>query len=455
MGNNKYDVVVAGSGLGGLCSAALLARHDYKVLLVEKLERLGGRFSTIEQEGFKVPTGAVAIATRGVIEETFKDVGAPFDVREIGGTSVWIEGQWHELPEKGQIRALLSLLDRVGASKMKILGHLAQKAAAEKIVGVFRKDSSALADPANTISFREWLSQYTDDKRVLQVFHALTSAISTVNDFEYPVSHWFTYVSAAGQGGMPYHGLAPRGNIELANALAATVKTRGGDVWTDSPIEQITIKEGNVTGLVVSKEGSKVEVDTRVLISNMGPKKTVELAGRSNFNADYLKQVDDLKASPIVHTLIASDKPLVDAAGGLLIVGSRRLVTAIPMTSYCPELAPPGQHLTVAWGTPASCLQHIDKEEEAKANLEDIREVFSDFDKHGRILRMDVRDIDDDFPALRSWMGYDMPQETPLPNLLHVGDAVKPFGWEGLAACAKGARIAVDRVRKQFKPGDK
>lgn len=450
---NKYDVIVAGSGIGGLCSAALLARHGYRVLLLERLERLGGRFSTIEQEGFKVPTGAVAIATRGVIEETFKEVGATFDAPEIGGTSVWFEGEWYDLPEKGQIRALFSILDKVGASKAKILGRLAQGVATEKIIGAFRKISGTPMDPSSKVSFREWLSQYNDDERVFKVFHALTSAISTVNDFEYPAAHWFAYVSSAGQGGMPYHGVAPRGNIELANSLAATVKMRGGDVWTSCPVGKIIIQKGRVTGVVVRKNGNELEAETGVLISDMGPKRTVELAGRSNFDAGYLKQVDALRTAPIVHTLVASDKLLVKPAGGLLIVGAKRIVTGVPMTAHCPELAPPGQHLMVVWGTPASCLKHINKEEEAKANLEDIREVFPDFDRHGRILRMDVRDIDDEFPALRSWMGYDLSQTTPIPNLYHVGDAVKPFGWEGLAACAKGARIVVDEVRKRFKPG--
>ena len=455
MTNSQYDVVVAGSGIGGLCSAALLAHHGYKVLLVEKLDRLGGRFSTIEQEGFKLPTGAVAIASRGVIEETFKEVGATFDVREVGHSTVWMEGEWQELPEKGQIRALFSILDKIGADKAKILGRLAQKAATEKIFRAFRQDSLTAADPTSKVSFREWLSQYTDDERVLKVFHALTSAISTVNDYEYPVAHWFKYVSSAGQGGMPYHGVAPGGNIELANSLANTVKARGGDVWTSCPVRQITIQKGTVSGLVIVKDGREVEVETRVLISDMGPEKTMELAHRSNFSADYLKQVDTLRPSPIVATLVASDKPLVDTSGTLLIIGARRIVAGVPMTKHCPELAPPGQHLMVVWGTPASCLHHVDKDEETRLNLQDIREVFPDFDKHGRILRMDVRDIDDDFPALRSWMGYDIPQETPIANLYHVGDAVKPFGWEGLAACAKGAKLAVEQVRKRFRPGER
>lgn len=451
MGNNKYDIVVAGSGIGGLCSAALLARHGYKVLLVERLERLGGRFSTIEQEGFKLPTGAVAVATGGILEKTFKEVGATFDVRKVGITTVWIQGQWHELPQKGQLRALFSLLDTIGASKAKIVGRLAQGVATEKILGAFRKGGSALTDPRNKMSFRDWLKQYTNDERVLELFHALTSAISTVNDFEYPVSHWFTYTSKAGQGGFTDMGIPCKGNIELANSLAATVKVRGGDVWPSCPVEQIRIKQGRVTGVVVRRDASEVEVETKLLISNLGPKKTVELGGRGNFDADYLKQVDALRPAPIVATLVASDKPLVDAPGPLLIAGAKRIVTAILMTKLCPELAPPGQHLMVTWGTPASCLHHVDKEEEAKLNLQDIRAVFPDFDKYGRVLRMDVRDIDDEFPAYRSWIGYDMPQETPLPNLYHVGDAVKPFGWQGLSACTKGAWIVVDRVKKEFK----
>ncbi len=205
--------------------------------------------------------------------------------------------------------------------------------------------------------------------------------------------------------------------------------------------------------MVISKDGAKLEIEGGILVSDLGPKATVELVGRDNFDADYLKQVDALMTAPIVHTLVASDKPLSGIQGIALIAGTKRIVTAIQMTNRCPELAPPGQHLMVCWGTPASSLHHVDKEEEARLVLEDIREVFPDFDKHGRILWMDVRDIDHEFPAYRSWMGYDMPQETPIPNLFHVGDAVKPFGWEGTVACAQGARLLVGELRKRFKPG--
>jgi len=78
--------------------------------------------------------------------------------------------------------------------------------------------------------------------------------------------------------------------------------------------------------------------------------KTVELSGRENFNLDYLAQIDNLIAPPIVETMVASDKPLVDFEGALLIAGVRRIVVGLPATNICPELAPPGQHLTILWG---------------------------------------------------------------------------------------------------------
>ena len=449
----KYDVVVIGSGIGGTCCAALLAHSGYRTLLVEKLDRLGGRFSTVEQEGFKLPTGAVAIATRGVIPEIWEECGAEFDVRETAAMIMWLEGKWHEIPEKGQLRAFLSILEKAEEDRAKVVGHVIRRIAAEKIVGAFR-GGPPKEKPGETMSFRDWLRQYTDNEKVLQMFHALTSAISTVNDYEYPASHWFAYISKAlgGQGGLTYYAVAPQGNLNVIESLANTVKARGGDVWTSSPAKRILVDGGQARGVIIQRDGGEVEIPAGVVICNGGPKSMVELAGRESFDAGYLKEVDNMRAAPIVATLIASDKPLTPARGTALIVGARRIVASVAMSSLCPELAPPGQHLMIVWGTPASCLQHMNIEEEIKANTEDIREVFPDFDKHGRILKVTAHDIDDEFPALRSWMGYDLKPETAVRNLYNVGDGVKPFGWEGLAASAQGARLLANEVKKRHKP---
>ena len=449
---NEYDIAVIGSGIGGLCSAALLAHEGYNVILVETLERLGGRFSTIEYEGFKITTGALGIPTKGVVEDIYRQVGADFDVTDVSNTSLWIDGNWYELPQKGQIGFLLSIVNAIGEEKAKLIGRFTQRVAEEKIKSAFRQGVEHGKPLDDRLSFRDWLKQYTDNERVLQVFASLTSAISTVNDFEYPAAHWFAYISKQGQGGIPNFGCATHGNIVLANSLAKVVTGKGGDVWTNCPAKRIVVNNGSVTGIVVEKNDNDTELPCKVVISDVGPKRTVELTGDENFDADYLAEARSLKATSIVVSMVASDKPLFDKKCAMLIAGARRIVAGFPLSNICPELAPQGQHLLHLWGTPASCSRKMDAEEEIRQNVEDIKEIFPEFEKHGRILKMETHDIDDEFPAMRSWMGYDLKQETPVSGLYNVGDGVKPFGWEGLAACAKGARLVVDIISRRVKP---
>ena len=63
--DKQPDVVVIGAGVGGLVAAARLVLAGHRPLLLEATDRLGGRFSTIEKDGFRLPTGAVAVETAG------------------------------------------------------------------------------------------------------------------------------------------------------------------------------------------------------------------------------------------------------------------------------------------------------------------------------------------------------------------------------------------------------
>ncbi len=441
MTKGKYDVVVIGSGMGGLCSTALLALYGYKVLCVESLDRPGGRFSTDEFEGFKLPTGGIGIECRAMVQGVFEEVGAKFDVEDISRHFVWWKGSWIELPERGQMRFLLSLC---GCSPTQV----------DKIGSAFRdlKQYYDVYKTENPMSFREWLLQYTSNDDALQAFHVLTSAMSELNDFEYPAFHWGEYTSAGGQGGLTYLGLSRKGNLSNAENLVDAIKAKGGEVWLDSPVKQIIIKNNKVTGVLVEKDGKDVEVEANAFISNMGPKRTVQLAGSNNFDADHLSKVDALKEVPLVVSIIASEKLLIDVPGSVIPLGMRRIVDGHQITRFCPDWAPPGQHLLILWGTPINCDHPMDVDKEIEANIQDIKDFVPNFERYGRILKMDLRDVGDEFPGYRAWPGYTMVQQTPFANLFNVGDAVMPSGWEGFAGCAKSARVAVDLIKKGFPP---
>ena len=65
MTRSKYDAIVIGAGLGGLLAAATIARRGGSVLVLERLRYIGGRFTTVDQDGCAVTTGALHMAPHG------------------------------------------------------------------------------------------------------------------------------------------------------------------------------------------------------------------------------------------------------------------------------------------------------------------------------------------------------------------------------------------------------
>jgi len=449
MSLEKYDVVVIGSGMGGLSSGALLAHTGYKTLIVEKDDRVGGRFSTEEVEGFKLPSCSILIETGGSIERVFREVDADFKVNPAP-MYYWIEGKYYELPTKGRVRALLGILGNIEAERAKITGRIAKEIAVEKVMGAFRR--GVMERLTSRISFRDWLRQYTDNEKVLDVFQALIVTIHAVNSWELPASEFFAF-AAGGGGGIGAHGVAPRGNIILAESLVGRVRAKGGEVWTNALAKQIKVTGGKAKSVVVERGATEVEVEAQVVISNTGPRKTVELVGAEKFGEKYIKEMNErLRPIPIIGIFIASDRPLTDLMGVAMVVGLRRTCFLMPMSNICPELAPPGKHLTATWGAPLSCLDYMNVDEEIGALIEDARDLFPDFGKYGRIIKTVAHQKDDEHPAYHTWPGWDLPQKTPIVNLFNVGDGVKPSGMTGLPSCAETGRIVAEEVKKRFKP---
>src|SRR6201996_4851293 len=73
--NPSKKVVIVGAGPGGLAAAILLQRSGLDVTIVERRETVGGRTSTLEQDGFKFDTGPTFFLYPRVLREILATAG--------------------------------------------------------------------------------------------------------------------------------------------------------------------------------------------------------------------------------------------------------------------------------------------------------------------------------------------------------------------------------------------
>ncbi len=438
MAKEMYDVAVIGSGIGGLSAAARLAHSGYKVLLTERFRLLGGRCSTINLNGYLISTGAIGIEKSGPLEQVFTDVGAEFPVkRPEPQLGYYVDGKLYQMPNKGGLRWLLH--------------HVAKdERDAERVMNAMKR-AMTWEEPSMSISCKEWLNQFTSDPNIHGAMQGLIAAVLVINSYEVPAGAFIKFLKS---GGYRDFGICEGGNIVMIENLADVVRKNGGTVWNNATVKQIKVNDHAASGLVIDRPDGQVEIDAKVVISNAGPRKTLELAGRENFERGYVSDVDTkIRPGPVVGMFIASDRPLIEHPGAFIPVNTRRICLMFQTTLTCPELAPKGMHYLESFGAFHDSLGPIDLKKEIEMNIQDLRDIIGDkFDRHGKILAAEC--FHGDWPAFHTWPGYDVGQKTPIENLYNVGDGVKLPGWySGTPAAAATAAPVVQDILYRHKPG--
>lgn len=77
------NVAIVGGGVGGMMTALLLAKRGVHVTIFEKNERLGGRLSFIERDGFRIDAGPTIVLLPEKLRAFLSDVGIEEDEYEL------------------------------------------------------------------------------------------------------------------------------------------------------------------------------------------------------------------------------------------------------------------------------------------------------------------------------------------------------------------------------------
>jgi len=429
MALSKYDAIVVGSGMGGMCAAARLTARGFKVLVAEKSRYLGGRCSHRVRRDCIVTTGAIMIpmGPNSAIREAFDVVGAEMDMVDITGRMRYrlAHGDYDVPPGGGGLYGMIEFAMQNPTTAQQLFQHI--------------RDALLGWMPLNDISILEWFDQYTDNREVKNLFQGYCASLMGTNLHEIPAGEFFRFLKDSSKG--TRFGLAANGNGRLMEALAEAIRKHGSDIRCNYSCKQIDIENNKVTGITVSNaENQEERILADCVISNCGPDRTVELAGGDSlFEKSYITRLrsHDVEA-PIYHVSFVMDEPLIKDFDGCLVFGNTKNLIYLESPSVIsPALAPSGKYLHTAYGAPTDA-SNPNLKGELKTVLDELEENFpgmsekADFlvkaKHHGRS------------PGMHRWVGYSMPVDTPVRGLYNVGDGCAlpgTIGTEGSAASAR------------------
>ena len=231
-------------------------------IVVESLERLGGRASTEEIEGFKVNIGAIALEVGGVFEETFHP-----------SARRWISGS----PSRPR-RSMSTRTSSTSAAAAGAHPRSADEAGGPDPGHVRRGPIRAIADGRQSTA--EWLSSFTSNESVHAIFRNLCAAVFACNADELPARAFLTYFTS--KGAFRRFGFCPSGTIGAWESLASVIE-HNGEISLTTPAVKIHTSNGRVEGVTVTRDGQQIRIDSNLVISNAGPKITVALGGEAAF----------------------------------------------------------------------------------------------------------------------------------------------------------------------------
>ena len=308
VGSETFDVVIIGSGAGGLTAAVALAQAGKSVLVCEQHEVPGGWCHSFTLNGYRFSPGVHyigGIEEGGWLRSVYEGLGVSQDLEfcELnpdGYDHIFVGDERFDIP-KGKEEFAARLKERFPDESTGIDSYF--EAVSDMMDGLSRLSrakgalgmAKAVPDAASTLVWARRSGQDLIDKHVSNpVLKAIL--VGQAGDHGMPPSE----VSAFIQAGVTRHyfngGFYPRGGgFAIPRAFVRAFKRAGGDLRLETSVKRILIKDGRAAGVEL-QDGSEIKADT--VISNADPEVTFgRLIGREHLDKKLLRKLDGAKYS--------------------------------------------------------------------------------------------------------------------------------------------------------------
>jgi len=277
---HRPKAIVIGAGLGGLSAAMRLGTKGYQVDIIDRLDRLGGRGSSVSQNGYRFDLGPTILTVPEVFERLWSECGGTFrDDVTVKPLDPYYEIRWPD-GSRFQIRneeaAMLAEVERMfpkdRAGYLKFLQDC-EKRYQFGFEGLGRKPMHRLWDLAKEIpgfvrlradrSVYAHASARVKDPRFRMAlsFHPLFIG----GDPRHVTSMYILVSHLEKAFGVHY----VQGGVQaLADAMGRFAERQGARISLGTTVDEITVKDRRVTGVTLS-DGRHIAAD--LVVSNADP----------------------------------------------------------------------------------------------------------------------------------------------------------------------------------------
>ncbi len=315
MSTEKYDVVVIGAGLGGLSSAAYLAKAGKKVLILEHHSVPGGYAHEFRRGKYRFEVALHAIDGAGpggwaypvlkeleVLERVpFHRMDPFYTVRYPGheitahADPVAYEAELiRNFPhEKEGLRAMIAEMIEIywQVRRFGEDARIGTRPPLEEMPAKYGKMLSVMES-----SWEDFMAQFISDEQLKAVFSTLWGYYGLPPGQLNAAAFIFPWVSYHLFGA--YYPVS--GSMAMSRAIEAFIKEHGGEIRYRQTVNKIEVREGKAVA-VETEKGLRAEAD--VVISNANAPDTLfKFVGREHLPAQYAAQIES--APPAISNLV-------------------------------------------------------------------------------------------------------------------------------------------------------
>ncbi len=390
---NEYDVVVVGSGMGGLACASLLAQAGMKVLVTEKARLPGGYSQTYDWQGFPLNSGPTILlggTEGGVLHALLARLGLLQDITFRRLTWGLVDGDMAlrlGLGAEQDVEKMARKFPRSRAGLEKLLSDL------RRFRGEYRDRGDFLSSPLpasiqdyheqflrhplsarwQNLGFEAMLEEYGLEPRLVRILSGL-SALLGGEPSTFPAYEGARLLTALLIDGIHY----PEGHIStLVSRIVERIRSAGGEIMTSCGAEQILVRgEGSRATPIGIRLSDGSQVRCGVVVLDADPRRLASgLLPPSLLGGDFLRELEKLKPSCsafVLHLLFEEDLRLPDRVF-LFPAQTRRVRTGDTfLEADCLLLAKDGHSrpdgngcvLMVRLNVPTRCYPAFEGEEE-------------------------------------------------------------------------------------------